>query len=47
VEALDGTLTVESPEGGPTLVHAEIPLPAVASAPAAVVPAATASYEPR
>ena len=28
VEALDGTLTVESPEGGPTLVHAEIPLPA-------------------
>jgi len=28
VEALDGSLTVESPAGGPTLVHAEIPLPA-------------------
>ena len=27
VEALDGSLTVESPAGGPTLVHAEIPLP--------------------
>ena len=25
VEALDGTLTVESPEGGPTLVHAVLP----------------------
>jgi signal transduction histidine kinase len=28
VEALDGSLTVESPAGGPTLVHAEMPLPA-------------------
>jgi signal transduction histidine kinase len=34
VEALDGTLSVESPEGGPTLVRAELP--------AAVAPAATA-----
>jgi signal transduction histidine kinase len=25
VEALDGTLTVESPEGGPTLVRAQLP----------------------
>jgi len=50
VEALDGSLTVESPLGGPTLVRAEIPLsampvgsnPAVASA----TPAA-AGQEPR
>ncbi len=34
VEALDGTLSVESPEGGPTLVRAELP--------ATVAPAATA-----
>jgi signal transduction histidine kinase len=25
VEALDGTLTVTSPSGGPTTVHAELP----------------------
>ncbi len=27
VEALDGSLAVSSPPGGPTVVHAEIPLP--------------------
>jgi signal transduction histidine kinase len=25
VEAVDGTLTVESPEGGPTTIRAELP----------------------
>jgi signal transduction histidine kinase len=25
VEALDGTLTVQSPEGGPTTIRAELP----------------------
>jgi len=38
VEALDGSLTVESPAGGPTLVRAEIPVPAGQPA---------AGYEPR
>jgi signal transduction histidine kinase len=44
VEALDGSLTVESPSGGPTIVRAEMPVaavPAVAATPAApAVPAA-------
>jgi signal transduction histidine kinase len=44
VEALDGTLTVESPDGGPTTVRAELPAAVV---PAAVTPAASARYEPR
>ncbi len=35
VEALDGTLAVDSPAGGPTLVHAELPAPAV---PAPAIP---------
>ena len=38
VEALDGSLTVESPEGGPTLVRAQ--LPAAVGGPAAGGPAA-------
>ena len=37
VEALDGTLTVESPAGGPTTVRAEIPV--VAGQPVAAPPA--------
>ena len=44
VEALDGSLTIQSPPGGPTLVRAE--MPAVAS-PAVGSPAAGAGYEPR
>ncbi len=39
VEALDGSLTVESPPGGPTLVRAEVP---VAALPAPAAPAAWA-----
>jgi signal transduction histidine kinase len=39
VEALDGSLSVESPTGGPTTIRAEIPVRVVA-APAATVPAA-------
>jgi len=39
VEALDGSLTIESPQDGPTLVRAEMP---VAAWPAAAVPAAGA-----
>ena len=31
VEALDGTLTVDSPAGGPTVVHAELPVSAAAA----------------
>jgi signal transduction histidine kinase len=27
VEALDGSLTIDSPEGGPTAVRAELPCP--------------------
>jgi signal transduction histidine kinase len=44
VEALDGTLAVESPDGGPTIVRAAIPLPATtAAAPgASPVPTSTA-----
>jgi signal transduction histidine kinase len=43
VEALDGSLTVESPSGGPTLVRAEIPAPAMPATadPAATMPGAT------
>jgi signal transduction histidine kinase len=44
VEALDGSLTVDSPPGGPTTVRAEMP---VAAWPAAAVPAAGAGQEPR
>ncbi len=50
VEALDGTLTVTSPPGGPTLVHAEIPVPASAASPppAPVIPGWIApGQEPR
>jgi hypothetical protein len=38
VEALDGSLTIESPTGGPTIVRAAIPVPAPAG-PAAATPA--------
>ena len=31
VAGVDGTLTVSSPEGGPTLVHAELPVTAWAA----------------
>jgi signal transduction histidine kinase len=42
VEALDGSLVVDSPQGGPTIVRAGIPVPAtVAGATAATDPAAT------
>jgi signal transduction histidine kinase len=47
VEALDGSLTVESPSGGPTIVRAEMPVaavPAVAATPA--VPAVPAAPDP-
>jgi signal transduction histidine kinase len=56
VEALDGTLAIESPPGGPTLVRAEIPvaaLPAPATEAAETGPAASlapdaeAGQEPR
>ncbi len=56
VEALDGTLTIESPPGGPTLVRAEIPAVAVPAAElptsrgtdaAVPTPAATATSGPR
>lgn len=40
VEALDGTLAVTSPAGGPTVVRAVIPLPATAPAPASGAPGA-------
>jgi len=40
VEALDGSLTVESPTGGPTTVRAEIPVAAVLSAAPSAAPAA-------
>jgi len=47
VEALDGSLTVESPPGGPTLVRAALPAPApvaaTSAAPAAATQAASAS----
>jgi len=50
VEALDGTLTVNSPEGGPTLVRAEIPVHAGASGgpsgPAQPLPAPPAAPYP-
>ena len=41
VEALDGSLTVESPPGGPTTVRAEFPVSAVVAdaAAASAVPA--------
>ncbi len=38
VEALDGTLTVDSPAGGPTVVHAELPVPAIPAVPPPVIP---------
>jgi len=44
VEALDGTLTVESPTGGPTIVRAEIPVAAVTVVPGA--PAGTGASAP-
>ena len=49
VEALDGTLTVNSPEGGPTLVRAEIPVHAGASPSGPAQPPAppAAPYESR
>jgi signal transduction histidine kinase len=50
VQALDGSLTVDSPTGGPTIVRAEIPVAAApaSSAPAAPAGAATgAPQEPR
>ena len=49
VEALDGSLSIQSPPGGPTLVRAEMPAVASpASAGSAVgSPAAGAGYEPR
>ncbi|MFH0750649.1 MAG: ATP-binding protein, partial [Chloroflexota bacterium] len=43
VEALDGSLSVESPPGGPTLVRAEMPAAAPAAAPAS--PAAWAGSQ--
>jgi signal transduction histidine kinase len=36
VEALDGQLSIDSPSGGPTLVRAEIPLPATGTAPGTI-----------
>jgi len=38
VEALDGTLTVDSPAGGPTVVHAELPVPVVPVGPPPAIP---------
>ncbi len=38
VEALDGTLTVDSPTGGPTVVRAELPVSAAATFPPPVIP---------
>jgi len=49
VEALDGSLTIESPPGGPTLVRAEIPvaaLPVPASVAAGTGPAAPPAPAP-
>jgi signal transduction histidine kinase len=45
VEALDGSLTIESPSGGPTIVRAEFPVSAVVAgaAPAVPVPASPTS----
>jgi signal transduction histidine kinase len=55
VEALDGSLAIESPTGGPTLVRAGIPVsgsppaanPAGAGRPGAASPRMPAGYEPR
>ena len=38
VEALDGTLTVDSPAGGPTVVHAELPVSAASAFPPPAIP---------
>jgi len=47
VAGVDGTLTVTSPSGGPTLIRAAIPVaPAVAPEPAASVPAPSAQAFP-
>ena len=52
VEALDGTLSVDSPSGGPTVVHAEMPavstapMPTSGPAPGAPAPGAPAPAAP-